>query len=758
MSIAPAEWNEERKQLETVAGHIRSQLAEVRDIVERRKSDVLDIRKEFWDEIKFDPDEEIETFANLKQQSRLLNSQERIFQQALDKMRKLEKMLNSPYFGRIDFVEQGSSHRERIYIGIASLVEDETDEILVFDWRAPISSMFYDYSPGRAEYRTPVSVIEGELLLKRQFIIEGGKLETMFDTGLHIGDEILKRMLGRSADDKMRSIVTTIQREQNRIIRDADHRVLIVQGAAGSGKTSAALQRVAYLLYRYRDQLNADDMILFSPNPLFNDYVSNVLPELGEANMRQTTFYEYVERQLGERFAVEHPYTQLERLLSCENETEYAAEVSGIEYKASTGFIRVLNNYAEWLKTEGMIFKPFELPKRTLISDERLAELFYVEYAHAPISGRLERMERWIVEYLEEQSPGLVRLAYRKLLREPRYIGTEEELLQMSKRIVRKRLEPLKERAKKLDFIDIHAMYLRLFKDRALFEKLAAGTGIPADWDGISVKTAERLEKGEIPWEDATPLLYFKELIEGVSAFNNIRHVIIDESQDYSPFQYEYLRRMFPRSRMTLLGDLNQAIYAHTNLESYDPVRDIFGGENTGTIRLTKSYRSTEQIVEFTRAMLPDGEMIEAFSRSGDKPKVLRAASGDRLPEGVARHIREMRANGFKSIAVICKTADESRKAYESLKHLGGVYLITKDTYSFVTGTLVIPAYLAKGLEFDGVIIYDAGKLQYGRERERKLFYTACTRALHDLRIFYTGELTPFVAHVDDGLYDSLEE
>ncbi|WP_052476435.1 3'-5' exonuclease [Cohnella kolymensis] len=247
-----------------------------------------------------------------------------------------------------------------------------------------------------------------------------------------------------------------------------------------------------------------------------------------------------------------------------------------------------------------------------------------------------------------------------------------------------------------------------------------------------------------------------KERIEGRDTFNEIKHVIIDEAQDYSPFQYEFINKLFPRSRFTLLGDVNQGIYAHSNLHGYDPIRQLFGEEQTEMVRLTKSYRSTTDIVELTKAVLPQGEPVEAFSRQGGTPLVICLAGEDQLAQAVARDVKVLADKGVQSIAILCKTERETAEAYESLKELIDVHLITKRTKTFVNGVLVIPSYLAKGLEFDGVIVYNAGSLQYSRESERKLFYTALTRAMHHLHIYYTGELTPFLSETGKGLYESV--
>jgi DNA helicase-2/ATP-dependent DNA helicase PcrA len=758
MSMNQHDWEAEKTRLHSVISEIRKQLNRLEKTVDNHKSEVVNIRRHFWDDITVNldnADDLLETYSSITQQSMVLAGQERSYVHARHNIRKLEKLHSSPYFGRIDFAEKGDPREEQIYIGLFSLISEEQGTHLVYDWRAPISEMFYDYSPGPAEYDTPSGSISGEITLKRQYVIENGEMKYMFDTGLHIGDELLQQMLGKSGDDKMKSIVTTIQREQNAIIRNDQYKYLFVQGSAGSGKTSAALQRVAYLLYKHRNSMTEDNMVLFSPNSLFNDYVSNVLPELGENNMRQTTFQEYLAHCLGGDYEVQDPYDELEDLLTTKDNEAYSQKVSAMEYKASGEFLKVLDRYAELLKEEGMQFMDLTIKDKVILPAKEISGRFYAEASKASIASRIEKLKEWMLERLEHLQQEKAKKVYVRMLKQPQYLGTEKEMKSLSRKMARKRFAPVKESVKSTAFIDIREMYLRLFNDDALLSRLAEGTALHPDWKRIKSATVDQWESQDyVPYQDAAPFMYLKQFIGGFPGSNAIRHVIIDEAQDYSPLQFEILKRLFPRGRMTLLGDVNQVVYVHSDAHSRQFMNGFFDADGAGTIRLTKSYRSTREIVDFTRAMLPEGESIEAFSRSGDKPTV-RLVAEQKLAGAVLEAIRHLRSEGCRSIAVICKTAAEALEAYERMS--GGdadLHLISKDTQQFVKGTVVIPAYLSKGLEFDAVIIYNAGDRQYYRERERKLFYTACTRALHHLHLFYTGELTSFVQGIDRELFE----
>lgn len=764
MSINPEDRMQEEAHLSAVRHEIDRQLKHFGDVSAERREHVVEVRKYIWDEMRQNNAnlaEKLETAGDVVRDSMELARLERSYLSAQAAIQKLFLLKDSPYFGRIDFMEDDShsSAPDRIYIGLSSLINDDTLEPVVYDWRSPIASMYYDYALGRAEYKTPEGPIAGELLLKRQFKIAGGKLQFLFDSGIRIGDDMLQFMLGRSSDEKMKTIVTTIQSEQNRIIRNEEYPVLIVQGAAGSGKTSIALQRVAYLLYKYRKSIQADQMILFSPNPLFSDYVSNVLPELGEDNMRQTTFQDYAEHRLGRFIRVEDRYTQMESMLTLPEGPDKDVAAANIRYKVSKDFLQVIRNYSAILAEEGMCFTPIPYGEQDWKSEDVLRSLFYGPFArHASIHVRLERMEEMFREETGELEEKQAKKLFRLMRNHPKYLGTDEELKEMSRKKVRSKIAAMKRFMREYLFVDPIAAYKQLFTDPDLFRKASGDTAVPPEWEDVAAYTLSRLNAGEVPYEDLPPLLYLYETITGWSTYNSIRHVILDEAQDYSPFQYEIIRRLFPRSKLTLLGDLNQAIQPHMRIETYDYIEELYGKEQTGIMRLTKSYRSTKEIVEFTKGMLPGGEAIEAFSRSGEKPVVEQSVGGAaELAKHITAGLAGFKADGMQSVAVICKTARESEEVYRMLREAGApeeLHLVTKDDVTFRSRLVVLPVYLAKGLEFDAVIIPDAGRDVYGSEAERKLFYTACTRAMHRLHIYYAGEVTGFIAGIDPNLYD----
>ncbi|AEI38675.1 RNA polymerase recycling motor HelD [Paenibacillus mucilaginosus] len=769
-------WQEEKKRLGHVLERIQEEIKRTEALSEERLTTVAEARKDFWSDISVNlsnRDDIMETYAAITQQSMMLGGQERSLQHAEDNRYRLLRMYNSPYFGRIDFTEDGTDDTQQIYIGIGSVLDEETQTYWVYDWRAPVSSLFYDYPPGPASYKTPAGTIDGQLELKRQYMIRGGELKALFDTGVTIGDEVLQEILGGHADDRMKSIVATIQSEQNRIIRDDTHPVLIVQGAAGSGKTSVALQRVAYLMYKHRQTLHADNMVLFSPNALFNSYVASVLPELGEANMQQTTYQEYLRLRLSRQFEVEDAYDQIETLLGLSPEdSDYELRTASIRFKSSRAYIEVIERYAKRLEKEGMLFQDLIFRGRVLISRERMAEEFYRLDPGLKLSNKLHLLKEWLLKELKE----LAKLERRKswvkkeieLLdkedyqraynalqkqageREVAFDDAQQEALLLAKFVVHERFKSLRSRIKALRFVSGALLYKQMLSDES-WTADDATLSLPGEWDAVRLWTLERMEAGQLPYEDATPLLYLTGLMEGFHSYNAVRHVLIDEAQDYSAFQLAFLRRLFPRARMTLLGDFNQAIYAHTHGggdtadTGYGVVYDLFGKDQVELIRLVRSYRSTRNIVDFTLKILPAGEPVEAFNRSGEDPRILQVKDTDELHRVIAQEVARLREKGQQSIAVICKTASEARSANDALSSLLQTELITKDTRIFPEGVLVLPAYLAKGLEFDAVIVYNASGKRYGNDNERKLLYTACTRAMHQLTVCAVGSVSPLL-------------
>lgn len=764
MSNIEDDYAQEERRVQAVTELIRERLGRLTDETGDIKSEIVDIKRNFWDDVTVnfeDAAETAETYASMKQQAELLSERERSHRVLHNEVKLLQKLEMSPYFGRIDVAEEGGQ-AETIYLGVGSLLDDTNENYLVYDWRAPISSVYYDYGPGPIAYKTPNGMITGEMTLKRQYIIRYGKLLSMFDTGVTIGDEILQEVLGKHSDAQMKSIVATIQQEQNAIIRNEQAKLLVVQGAAGSGKTSAALQRVAYLLYRFRESLTAEQIVLFSPNPMFNSYVSTVLPELGEQNMQQTTYGEYLEHRLGKAFKLEDQFQQMEYCLTSYDDPQYAAKLASIKLKGTAQFMDVIDRYVEKLAHEGMQFKHIVFRGKVLISKKRIAEMFYeldpslnIPLRLQELTGKLlkeltalskeEQKESWVDEELELLGTEQFVEAFQQLKQKNQFHDNsfndyEAERNYLAARIVQDQFKKLRRQVKLLKYVDTTAIYIAMFQQEQAPES-------SEHWQHISELTIQAIMNKDMPYEDATPYLYLKERLEGFHTNNTVKYVFIDEGQDYSLFQLHYLKRIFPRSRMTIVGDINQSIFVHASLqENFNPFENVYDKNETERITLLRSYRSTKEIVEFTAKMIEGGDQIIPFNRHGKQPVVTALTSEAEYDQHVDEILHSWLREGYTSIAIICKTAKESKAVYARyMERWKTLRLITQETVTFEQGIMVIPAYLAKGVEFDAVIIYDASDDNYHLESERKLFYTACTRAMHELHLLLAGKPSPFL-------------
>lgn len=770
MSKQNNEWQDEQQRVNHVRDIIETKQKKFSQLATGLKEGIVSLRKNFWEDVTVNvenADDRIETEASIRQQAEVLSERERSHGNTHAQLRKLDRLHESPYFGRIDFQENGDLKTEALYIGIASLMDQDEEEFLIYDWRAPISGMYYDYAPGPAQYETLDGTIQGDIDLKRQFIIQNGSINGMFDTGLTIGDRLLQQLLGQHGSTAMKNIVATIQREQNRIIRNERSKLLIVQGVAGSGKTSAALQRVAYLLYAHRKTLTADNMILFSPNPLFNSYVSTVLPELGEENMQQTTFHEYVEDQVGSEFELEGPFDQMENYL---NGSMKAEQEMAIQMKASLDFRDQIDEYVKRLRQRGLIFKNISFRGEPLIQGMDIYVDFYQMDDTLSIPNRIDLLAERLLDqidvlevkemkksWVEEEIQYFEKEEYLEAFHEAEkeqeededsFKEFEKEQRFLSKLLIEKYFSPVRDHIKGYGFVDLKASYSQLFEEK--------GEDPSAEWKDICKWTLSNLNKQRLNWEDAAPFLYFSDLIKGRDRYGQIRHVLLDEVQDYSPFELAYIRGLFPRSQMTVLGDVHQAIHTHSletpSILAEDP-KDL---KNFERIQLMRSYRSTRQIVDFTKDLLNNGDSIIAFERNGNLPAVKEVVSESARIDSVIKDVKRFQEHGHQTIAIICKTLCESKKAFQLLKDQIPVQFMNQQTYSFQKDILVIPAYLAKGIEFDAVLIYDASDQSYGRETERYLFYTACTRAMHDLHLYYQGGKSPFLREIAKGKYNEI--
>lgn len=755
-----SEKQREQQHLDHVLDLINDKEKELKSSIKSAEGEARDINSHFFDDVKLDYDgysTSMETALSIHQQQQLLSEREHAWQHSAKQLDTIERLKKKPYFARVDFKESNEKKPETIYIGLGSFA-DRDDHFLIYDWRAPISSIYYDGKLGEVSYNSPEGEITVDMTKKRQFMIKDGKIESMFDTNESIGDQMLLEVLSEKSSTQMKSIVTTIQQEQNKIIRNTSADLLFVQGAAGSGKTSAILQRIAYLLYRYRGNLTSSDVIMFSPNQLFNDYIKNVLPEMGEQNMVQMTYWQFVSRRL--------PGMEVESLFKQFEDQNSDTNISA--FKDSVNFFNLVTRYAKHLNKRGMIFKNvyFRDKKKPYFDKEKIKEIYYSFNENYKLANRIdatreelikmlnrkiapEVKKNWVMQAIE----GLSRDELNELYDRPdqEFSSEKEEEKFLGRKIVVKALKPVSNKINHNQFINMRAQYLSFLRAVPKMTDLSKWNISEEDWQKHIEEVKENFKKHHIYMNDVSAYLYLYDLITGRRTDYEMRYAFIDEIQDYTPFQLAYLKYNFPRAKFTMLGDLNQAIF--TKDESCSLLKQIsglFDPKKTDVVQLTKSYRSTKEITDFTKQILRQGEKIEAFNRRGPKPALWGRSTEQEAIEVLVKILDKNNENQ-RTTAVITKDLASAKQVAEQLKQKGEkATLIATANQRLVPGTLVVPSYLAKGLEFDAVVMWDASKENYHKVDETQLVYTITSRAMYELDIIYIGEKSPLLDVASD--------
>lgn len=744
MSINQSEWLVEKEWLNKILEEVRTQLEEKRSSKENFKKEAIETQRELWENVgAVSVENSLQHIVDFMQFINTMKVQKRSHEFERKLIDKYENMLLSPYFARMDFQEDGEETAEKYYIGISNLINGDFD-FLIYDWRAPVSSMFYDYEIGEAYYKCPDGIINGKISMKRQYKIHDGEIEYMFDSNIKIDDEVLQDILSKSSDNKMKAIVTTIQREQNKAIRNEKYKNLIVQGPAGSGKTSVALHRIAYLLYKHRDTITAKNIVIFSPNNIFNDYISNVLPQLGEDNMLQTTFKEYMHDVLKDIAGKENYCEVMENIFGDESEQAYPIRVKSLRFKSSVEFVKLLRVYTEYLETMDRGFEDITLRGKTIISAEEMKELLYKDYVNLPLKRRLEKLKQRILYLLEPYERALVNKAMTEVQESDEYLE-QDEIVKLSKALVSREIKTIVNEIEEKTKFDLMDCYKAFYEDIEVFLKMANIKYDNESIEEIKKYTLENLKGKKINYEDQIALLFIRGAVGGIPKTEEVKYVIIDEAQDYTPLQYEVFNQLFNKANKTILGDISQSINPYMNMGSYSNVVDIFKPENTSIINLTKSYRSTMEITKFSRRILSDEINNEYVERRGACPKLNGFICEEDINKRIVEKVKVYKEQGHNSIGIITKNAQEAKGVYNYLKDKLNVKIIVSEDDEYENDILVIPAYLAKGLEFDVVMIYNASYLRYKDEEDRLLLYTACTRALHVLEIFYMGKASSLI-------------
>lgn len=664
MKIEREEFERERNYLNKTVSLIRKKISKLGQELFDDDSKVLEFKKLIWDtHTEMDPNEMRSMMAESDLQVSIMQSKGNYLQ-------RLFRIQNKPYFGSIRFKEEGSEEEYNIYIGITH-VEDKLD-YYVHDWRSPICSMFYDYETGPASYKAPSGIIKGNIIKKRQYIIEDAELKHIFDNDLNISDSLLQEVLAEESSDKMKNIVNTIQEEQNKVIRNTEDKNLIVEGIAGSGKTSVALHRIAFLLYRIPN-LTSSNVVVFTPNKVFSEYISNVLPELGEDNTYDMTFYDLLCQNINEYKDIEN-FTDFISRYYKSNVDNYDM----VKYKQSDEIIKDIDSYINNLLSTIKFNNKLEYDNFIEIDTEELNNMLNYKYNRFPLFERIKEISKRIASNNYEGSTKNASSIEKKL----------KELLNI-----------------KLDLKDIFNNF----------------------YQSEYSKYKDKVNDKYLYYEDACIFLYIKSLLVGFNTNHVIKEIVIDEAQDYNKLQYLIIKKTFKTSNYTILGDTNQTINPYYKYDSLEELTSIF--ESSKYITLTKTYRSTGKIIDYTNKILGLNH-VTAIRNDKASDIIFRnnITKNDFLTD-----INNLKTIS-KSIAIITKNDKEAEKVYNMLKDDLDIMLI--DGFGHIKRDLVVvPSYVAKGLEFDSVIIYTDEDNKY-QEKDKYLFYVACTRAQHNLIIY----------------------
>ncbi|MBE7718882.1 MAG: helicase [Lacrimispora celerecrescens] len=712
----------ENIRLEQTIALAREQLDQARERNEENKSAIISAKQELRENTSHSisdlwSSEGFEALAALNQYANPITDKIADYEAVENKIALLENMIQSPYFARIDFRFEDEDTFEKIYIGRSSLKKDNTNEFYIYDWRSPIASVFYRFVLGQAFYDAPGGRITGEVNLKRQYEISKGKLEYFFDADVQIVDEFLRKLLSQNTSPKMKTIVETIQREQDIVIRDMENDLMMVQGVAGSGKTSIALHRAAYLMYQgLTSRLSADNILIISPNTLFEQYISNVLPELGEDHVVSVVFEDIIALSLkNEQVQTRNQF--LENLIS---NSKYRDMIkSTMEFKTSRQFLEILDRFIDDLPHKWMDFKDVIYDGKCIISKEMLKEKVLSGRNETLLGVRLKLIEEYILELISESKK------YR--MKKPEKLLIKEEMLKFME-------------------LDVKAVYRKLFHDKEYFYSLAEGVELPGGMDDILAFTQENLDTFLLYYDDATVLTYLNLRINGVNEYKTIKQVVIDEAQDYYPLHFEIFNLLFPKAKFTILGDINQTLEKREDLSLYQQIRKIFHKKKSSLVTMDKSFRCTNEILNYGLRFLEGSTEIKSFNRKGDEPKLYTAEDQLSFHNMIVSEVRSCIEAGCQSIGLICKTEKNALDLFKRLKDKADVHLVKNGETADLQGVFIMPVYMSKGLEFDAVLICDVNGENYYSEDDKKLLYISCTRALHRLSLFSMGEASPLLA------------
>lgn len=683
------------------------------------------------------------------------------------KILDLQKIKNKPYFARIDFKGNGEK-LEKLYIGKISILDSKTQEPIIIDWRAPISNLYYDGRIGKSSYTSPDGIIEGEISLKRQYFIEDQVLEKFSDIDLKTNDELLQVALSEKADDRLKNIVATIQGEQNNIIRADMNKALIVQGVAGSGKTTIALHRIAYLIYNCNKEFDPDNFMIIAPNKFFLNYISNVLPDLGVENVKQYTFEDLAYEIIGKKLKISDSNEKLVTIVNKEfdeiNNGDIDTIIAESKLKSSINFKSKVDEYLKYLEKNYLPKEDFILENVRIMRYENIQNLFEKTYKDLDFEKRINEVKKHIFSKIKNNKEIIEETIKKKRTFKINKMLKNEHLSEEEKR--QKRIEIFEESEKILKQLDKNDIkitdiyfnkickkdcveYYKDFIENFIFDRLE--NKILATY--LVKNTMKNLNNGEITFEDLAPIIYLHYKIFGAKTKKSLRHVVIDEAQDYGEFQFSVLKTILKSNSMTILGDIAQGVHSYRGIENWKKFMEVeFPEGDVIYTTLEKTYRTTKEIMykanevidklpEFEKQFIIKGEPVIEGKNS---ISIMKKENELEIIKSVAEKIKEYVSQDFKSIAIIGKDIEECKRIKKMLeKYRKDIKLIKSKDSEYHAGISIVPSYLAKGLEFDSVILFNVNNENYQNTvLDIKLLYVAITRAMSKLDVFYTGKIS----------------
>ncbi|WP_304406185.1 UvrD-helicase domain-containing protein [uncultured Clostridium sp.] len=671
---------------------------EILNYIQKRKdvSDyILEYRKKFIEEYRDDEDKVMEYFDHERY------VKEEMYRTIDKKLSEFTKLKESPYFGKVNFEDNG--YAEQIYVGRYGLTPEGSFESVIIDWRAPVASLFYKGTLGETTYKSPDGEIPVDILSRRQLMIKKGKLEGFFDSDVDVKDDILQMILSSNAGEKLKDIVMTIQKEQDEIIREERMKVVVVNGVAGSGKTTIALHRVAYLLYNFREQLG-DKVLILGPNDIFIDYIGDVLPTLGESEVKQQTFVHFAINEIGLREPVVDFTVYLEEVLKGNEKI-----INEIKYKAGEEFILILDKKCEELEKSYFNFKPVNFFDEEVVGVEEINELFEKHYKYMPLFRRSQKIKRIIISKLKDKRDELVRNLNAEVKAKLANLSEEDLVIEQN-----------------------NIEFQRRIRVREIVKELMIQKDNLSKWiDNESIVNIykEFTSTSQLSYLDLPAILYLMIKLDGKKTKSDIKHIVIDEAQDYSMLQFIVLKELTGCRSFTIVGDSNQRLVKVEEEPAMLKLKALFGGF-VKNYNLNKGYRSTLQIMEYASKLLDENAVVPFVRKGKYDVEEVEVKNEEDLIDAILEALEEYDDENYDNIAIITKDKEDLRKVAPEIKKFTKILAFDKEDVIYRGGKVIVPSYYAKGLEFDGVIV-----VNFDENTDDLVKYIMCTRALHRLKI-----------------------